>query len=575
MNLCKTTLAGSLAAFTLFSLSSCQNQQQQENKKKELAEKEGNRPNIVLIMADDVAPFHFSHLSGDLPTPHFDKVAGNGMVFNRGYAASAACTPSRFGIMTGQFAGRCLDEEFLSENPLDQPYDISWNTPITKQNLTIQEVLNTAGYYTGFVGKYHIGELNFNNSDKNQRLPDIDLHIDVNTDKSDSLLAAFQQILVDKVKEMTGADFAASIQWENPEEMPAEAIRLHNLEWLTYGAERFFNSISDTTPFFLHFNTTALHGPNHYDNLQKDPHFTSEGRIKNPYKYHPPRESIFKRLDSMGIKHGDAIADYINHYNAGILYMDDQIGAIMKMLEEKHLLENTLVIITADHSIEPGKGTTYNRGVHVPFIAHWPAQITPGSATNQMVQLVDFLPTFAGLAKAKVPDNQKIDGVSFKPVLMGENVSDRKHLFFEEGHSRAVFDGQFKYIAYRFPDSVITALENQTLEGVTHFGEKMQAHAIIASEYHPAYFDVDQLYDLSKDPYEQNNLAQNPEYKDELERMKNALKKYTDSFRHPFPLDKNDFQNLPGYKKAAETAKAKGTDFIPWWDRTLDYPPQK
>ena len=89
------------------------------------------------------------------------------------------------------------------------------------------------------------------------------------TDQADSMLKKYQSILVKRVKELAGYDFAAAIQWENPDEMPLKALRYHNLEWITSGAARFFGARDKSKPFFLHFNTSALHGPNHFLNLLK------------------------------------------------------------------------------------------------------------------------------------------------------------------------------------------------------------------------------------------------------------------------------------------------------------------
>jgi len=531
------------------------------------------KPNIILIMADDVAPEHFSCYGGDLPTPNIDKLAAEGMTFHRAYTPSAACTPSRYSILTGQFPGRCKEPEFTSSYSDFEPYKIAWNTPINSENLTIHELLNEVGYYTGFVGKFHIGSLSFDVPENNPDIPVIDPDMDPENPVADSLLKVYQSVIENEVKKLTGCDFTASIQWENPEEMPLKAIRRHNLEWLTQGVEEFLDDRKEEDPFFLHFNTTAFHGPNHFYDLLTPAKYTPEGIMENPYKHHPPRHTIFDRLLEMGIDTSSNQPDHIRHYNTGKLYLDDQIGAIMEMLEEKGLKENTLVILTADHAIEPGKSTCYERGLRVPFIASWPASIEKGSESNELVHFTDFLPTFAELAGYKNEFSDKVDGVSFLSALSGDGITGREYIYAEEGFTRSVSNKDFKYIAMRFPSSVIRRINAGESDIITHFGDSFQAHGLIASKYHPGYFEQDQLYDLRKDPWEQKNLAGNPEYSDILSEMRNVLSGFTSSMPAMFPVTEYKGPDSDAYSELAGKTRMKGTDEIYWWKRELDYPP--
>ena len=112
-------------------------------------EQKTGEPNILLIMADDVAPEHFSCYGGKIPTPNIDRLAAEGMIFQHAYAASAACTPSRYSIITGQYASRCQSHSFTDSIPAGEPDKIAWNTPITNRNYTLGKMLGSRGYYTG------------------------------------------------------------------------------------------------------------------------------------------------------------------------------------------------------------------------------------------------------------------------------------------------------------------------------------------------------------------------------------------------------------------------------------------
>ena len=99
------------------------------------------RPNIVLIVCDDVALNNLGCYGGKIPTPNIDKIASQGMIFNHAFSNSSSCTPSRFSILTGQYPGRCKDSVFLAENPKDQPYAVAWNTMITNDSHTLHKAL--------------------------------------------------------------------------------------------------------------------------------------------------------------------------------------------------------------------------------------------------------------------------------------------------------------------------------------------------------------------------------------------------------------------------------------------------
>ena len=559
------------ALLTLAGLAACTQQPKEKQSTSEEKTEKHSQPNIVLIMADDVAPQHLGCYGGKIPTPHLDRLAGEGMKFNRAYAPSSACTPSRYGIMTGQYPGRCTSDEFIEGNPVSEPYLIAWNTPITAENTTIHKILSQAGYYTGYVGKFHIGPLEFDNPESNEDIPDIDPALAPDTKEADSLLATYQKVISDKVRELSGCHFTASIQWENPEGIPIKAVARHNLEWTTNGAVEFLQKASkQDKPFFLHLNSTALHGPNHIDDLRTDAHFTPGGRTENPYEYHPPRSTIFERLDKAGIPY-ENIPNHKKHYHTGIIYMDDQVGAILKQLDDMKISDNTIVIYTADHSTEPGKSSCYEKGLKVPFLVRWPQTIQAGTENNELVQFVDFLPTFASLAGHELPDDVTPDGVDFSPAFNGQPL-DREYLYSEMGYLRSIFNEKYKYIAMRFPEQTVDKLQSGDIEILCHLGREISGFASIVSSYFPGYFDADQLYHLDNDPYEQHNLAYKKDYADIKNNMQGALKNKLNTFRHPYYMKDTSFMNLPEYKAGINKAKEKGIS-VPWWDRNINFPP--
>lgn len=531
-------------------------------------------PNIVLIMADDADFQHWGCYGGHLPTPGIDRLAEEGMLFDRVYTTAAACTPSRYSLMTGKYPGRCQHPDFITQNPSGQPYTVAWNTPIREADTTLHEVLGAAGYFTGYVGKFHIGSLDFDLREHNTAIPDFPPGLELDSPQADRLLGQYQEVLQEQVKALTGADFASSILWENSEELPVPALRHHHLEWILQGGLRFLETArGQGQPFFLHFNTTALHGPNHYADLKEAAHFSPEGRLDTANIPMPERAAYFRQLDSLGVEHGAEVPDHVNHYNAGILYLDAQIQALLEALDAKGMTEQTVVILTADHNIEPGKSTVYEKGLRVPFVLRWPGQVAPGSRNNTRISFVDLLPTLASLS-GQLPTPIETDGLDFSKALLGEQPEhQRPYIYAEEGYTRALSDGRWKYIAMRFPDTLIERLKKGSQTEITHLGKPIHAFGYIAQAYHPGYFAADQLYDLAADPYEQNNLADNPAYTDTLRHMQAALQARVNTFGYPFDLGDTAFVQLPAYQAAAAAVRKRGPGFIPWWNRALDYPP--
>lgn len=558
---------------------SCQSAKDMKNEK----------PNILLIMADDITPEHLGCYGGKMPTSTIDSLAAQGAVFSNAYCTSAASTPSRFSILTGLYANRCTHTEFTKNHQSGQPYNLEWNTPLTDSNNVLHEVLKEAGYYTGFVGKFHTGQLNFDTPGTNG-LPDIGVDELPEATDTDGKLKAFQTIIGKQIQQLTGADYVASALWKNFDEFFMKSLKYHNLEWITEGAVNFFDSVPEKKPWFLYVATSALHGPNHASNLKQDAHFTPGGRLNEPYKYHPHRKTIFERVENAGrlvnaSKYGlppfdtndrksyGRELDRLDHYNTGIVYLDDQIRAIINKLKQTGQDKNTLIIITADHGVEPGKSTCYEKGNKVPFIVIWPAKAKPGSRYNELVQFTDFMPTFSAIAGI-APDKQvKTDGVDFSPLLTGQGTYQRHSIYFEMGYSRAVTDGRFKYIATRFPSVVQEKIRSGKQNYINHLDSFGQFHASVTLQFYPGYFDADQLYDLKKDPYEQHNLAGEAGFGPELERMQGLLNSYLSQFGYPFNLSDTKLFAQPEYLQAVANTKANGTVFIPWWPQAFTWPP--
>ena len=511
-----------------------------------------NRPNIIIFFSDDMRDVDISAYGRKQPTPNIEKLSEAGALFQNAYCSSGMCTPSRYTLMTGNFAGRCQSKDFLKTNSVTEPYSIAWDTHLTEKDKTIAEYLNDAGYYTGFVGKYHLGGdksmLSFPKfgNDVNPYLPEVD-----------NKLKVYQKNLQEYIKKVAGFDYAASVLFGNYERNPIPKHCFHNFEWMTKGAIDFMESAGDK-PFFLYAATTALHGPPHDEALELDAHFTPGGLLKNPTEFHLSREQLRARLQTEGFE--------VNHHNVGLAMLDDHVAAVLKKLDELGKTENTLVIFMADHGVEPGKASCYEVGLKVPMAVKWPEVIQPNSEIDQNTQIVDLLPTILEAAGTPLPAN-KVDGISFMDALKGNDGIGRKYLYFENGYSRAISDGTYKYITLRYPENIIEEMKDGKHEyAPNHLNVPMQTNAQIAIIYHPYYFDQNQLYNYVDDYWEQTNLISDPKYGKKIAELNEQLSLQLNKFDHPYPLKKQEYLETDEFLQLTKKTYALGTDFIYWWN---------
>jgi arylsulfatase A-like enzyme len=537
------------SAIAITGLYSCSNKEQTDNKK----------PNIVILFSDELELDMLSCYGGEVSTPALDSLAAHGMRFTRAYVPAAASTPSRYALLTGKFPGSCRHSTFRENNPDSVPYRIEWNTFLAKQESTIADIFNDAGYFTGMVGKWHLAEYN-----DLKGLPEIDPDESLDGGVLDERLAKHQKITQEYIKNQAGFQFVGNAIIGNNERNPVKELKVHHMEWMTHGAVRFIDTaLKHNKPFLLYAATTCIHGPGYVQTFRADPRKTPEGLMDEHLKYHPDRKAFL-----------DSIKDYHVNYQGrliGLSLLDHHVKAVMDKLKEEGLLDNTIVIFLADHNREPGKTTCYNTGVHVPMIVSWPKNIKPGSVCDAMVESTDLLPTVMDAAGIQPID--ELFGKSLLPLLAGDTDKLHEYVFYEFGYQRAIFDGRYKYIATRFPESVKKQFLAGELEyAPNHLDRYMQAHAQIALEYHPGYFAPDQLYDLENDFYEQENLAYEESYKGKLDSLQNRLKEHTEMFSNIYPWNSYKYMLSDEYRHLVEKTKQLGTSHISWWNG-MQWPP--
>lgn len=392
-------------------------------------------PNVIVILADDVGYGDLScYGATKIKTPHLDSLAKNGMRFTDAHSPAAVCTPTRYSLLTGQYAFRHAPGSRILSGvaPLSIPQD----------RLTVPKLMQQAKYTTGVVGKWHLG-LGETEPDFNQEIKpgakevgfDYSFLIPATGDRTPCVYVENGRVVNHDPKDPIRVNYTAKVGTEptgkeNPDKLTNQKPSkghdativngISRIGWMTGGqkarwkdedmadeitkkAVQFINT-NKAKPFFLYFATHDAHVP-------RFPH---------------PR---FRGTSGHGLR-GDAIQE-----------LDWCVGELLKTLQQHNLTENTLVIFTSDNGgvmddgYEDGtgtdtsghrcngvlrsfKGSPYEGGTRVPFVAQWPKHVPAGVVSNELLCHVDLLATLAALTQQKLPAEAGPDSFNQLPALL-------------------------------------------------------------------------------------------------------------------------------------------------------------
>ena len=507
------------------------------------------QPNVLFIITDDMYPSQMNFMPegrGQNYSPNLDRLATEGMVMRNQYVSSTVCTPSRYSVLTGRYASRSQDSRFIRHTESMGQTHVQWNTYIdTDREDTVALRLADAGYRTGFVGKDHAVLTR-------GRQP-----LDLDADPSDP---AVKVIMRDNARASeqaihnAGFEYVSRVYQNNPDFNGSRELAVHNQDWITEGALEFLRQ-DDGRPFFLYFATTIPHGPTQPErSWRASRKATPEGWLEQAPEVQPDSESIARRARANGARGRETV-----------LWLDDAIGALMQALEAAGRLENTVIFFFNDHG-QSAKGSLYQGGVHNPSVV-WREGGWPGGGESlALVSNIDFAPTLLELAGSDAAAN--MDGRSFLPVLLGRAERTHDHLFFEMGFVRAVLKDDWKYIALRYPkpiarmdlaerqarlDDMNRSLaergrEAHTFDPLQPFGQLMAIpgghdaeQGAIGAYRH--YHDPDQLYNLTNDPGEQQNLFGRKGLEKSVDQFRLLMQSHLDRLPGDFPLDREPAGN--------------------------------
>ena len=495
---------------------------------------QAEKPNILLILIDDQDLDEIGAYGGKVYTPNMDRLASEGIKFNRAYVSSSVCTPSRYSFLTGRFAGNSYSKLYQKEIGKGNQGFPGFNIALENDKMNVAHVLSKSGYVTGFVGKYHLTSKH----DQPEMYEGDDVFIEGfkegSAEKGKSIsevsdIFAHNEAWGRNSLKNVGFDWAKNIYEGNV----SKPFSVHNPEWTTSAVLEFLEEKQDK-PFFLQYCPTLLHGPdNQWVNSYDFPDQTGAGLVKAQSSVMQKRKELKEKLIEQG--YNPDSGDW------GIAWIDATIGDILNKLDELGIAENTLVIFAPDHGSTDKAGLFSLNGVQIPLIMRWPLGIQAGIESEALVQNIDLAPTYFELAKAEVPKNYHIDGRSLVSLFEnGKTKKWRDHLYFEMGNARAVMTEDLKYIALRYSKEQIQKIKLAEPEQLPKLMAPIQRLGIgTRGAIHPGFWDEDQLYNLNSDPREWNNLAYNPDHQKELAKMKKLLTNEIENIGRPFGEFKN------------------------------------
>lgn len=459
----------------------------------------------------------------NIMTPTIDKLSSEGVQFNNYYCVSAICTPSRYSMVTGRMPERSLEfcEKYKGKHAV-----VWFDVSLQRNETNIFKTLSENGYKTSLFGKWH----NFPEKDIDPNTP-LYSALPKNSKWGDEnvreTLEKGYNEAVAYLSEGFGIDHVDRLYANNPEPIIPRELSSHNIDWVVEGALEYMEENKKSTdPLFTYIAVSIPHS-RYSDGEFKNfnPLASPKGMLEKRPESMPDREDIFRRVREAGLK---------NYAREG-LWLDDAVNAVIEKLKETGRYENTCFVFTTDHPT-CGKGTC-NMG-RIPLIIKWPGNADPGRQVEDMVSQTDFAPTLLDIAGCEIPKSMKVDGMSFKGILDKKSNYRREKVVMEVFNSRALVKGKYKYIANAFAaDSNFTEEEIKQvgwhLPYPCRYKGELCPHWAVDS-YFPHFFDKEQLYDTKKDPAEQNNLADNPEYSSILENMRDSLFSELESLPHEF-----------------------------------------
>jgi arylsulfatase A-like enzyme len=408
------------------------------------------RPNVVVMLADDLGEFDISLYGGKgVRTPNIDSLARSGVTFTDGYCTSPICSPSRAGLLTGRYQqrfghelqpgdaypgsrleillgkGLIFRQQWKLNGPMRYPTRASMNSQGLRQSeITFAELAKTQGYSTGAIGKWHLGHA--------QGLTPLERGFDYYYGflAPASLYSPLEAPDIVNHPHHSITDIA--IRFARRSGIRAIQRNGQVIQEPGYLTERIaqeavgFIEKNKDKPFLLYVPFNAPHEP-----------------FQVPTRYY----ERFQEVEDTNKR----------TYYAMISALDDAVGAIVKKVRDAGLEEKTLFVFASDNGgatytlattngpLKGGKLAHFEGGINIPFLMSWKGTIPPNTAYREPVSLLDVFPTIAASIHAPLPPDRPYDGVDLVPKVLKQE-PDHAALFWRSGTSKAVRKGNWKLV---------------------------------------------------------------------------------------------------------------------------------
>lgn len=452
-----------------------------------------NRPNIILILADDLGQTDISLYGNKLvSTPNIDRIGRQGATFTEGYISSPVCSPSRAGLLTGRYQQR-FGHEFQPNHrylknmleyfgfkmlPRFKPLTPikSKEVPEVEERLrqglppseiTLAELLKKYEYTTGIIGKWHLGAADF--------AKPCARGFDYQYGFYEAFTLYAEKKDTSVVSRPVHSDYMDLHQWKTAEGRQGNCAILRNCcermeenkyltDVLTSEAISFIEQ-SKNNPFFLYLPYNAPHAP-----LQVPKSYYEQfAHIKDPVK---------------------------RTYVAMIKKLDDEVGRLMNYLEQQQMMENTIIVFLSDNGgavyngttdnapFRGGKLTNFEGGIRVPFMVQWKNHIPENTVIHHPVISLDVFATITSVIGLELPNDRKFDGVNLMPYLTG-NITTPPHeaLYWRSEFNKAIRKGEWKMMLNEHDGShFLYHMPSDSIERKNLYHQKPEVVKILTEE---------------------------------------------------------------------------------------------
>ena len=470
--------------------------------------RDSERPNILFIFTDDHASHAMSCYGSTInQTRHLDRIAREGMLFQNCFCTNSICGPSRAVILTGKHSH--LNGFIRNGNQFDgsQP--------------TFPKMMQQAGYSTAMIGKWHlkteptgfdywnilIGQGPYYNPpmiDNGRRVKNTGYTTDIITD-----------LALDYLKQKRDPDKPFVLMYQH---------KAPHRNWQP--GPKYLSMYDDVTipepdNLFDDYSGRGLAAKSQTMSVAKDlndrdlklvpPKNLTRGQLATWNGAYEPKNEAFRKANLKG----EALIRwkyqrYIKDYLRCVASVDDNIGRVLKYLDESGLSKNTIVIYSSDQGFYLGdhgwfdKRFMYEESFRMPLVVRWPGHISPGSINTDLVSNLDFAPTFLELAGIEIPS--AMQGRSLVPILQGQTPKDWRQSLY--------------YHYYEFPGAHSVR---------RHYGVRTQRYKLMH------FYNVDEweFYDLENDPREMHSGYNDPQYATTIKEMTAVLKSLQTHYQVP------------------------------------------